>query len=241
MPQMDQVGWEVSAAGWVASQGDEGDWLRKWVLDPVMLEQAAGLTPVLDVGCGEGRFMRALASRGSRVVGIDPTEALLRFARKRDPDALLAKGIAESLPFRSESFALVVSYITLVDIVGYREAIEEMVRVLRPGGRLLVATISPFASTGQGWVRDAENRRLYFPIDDYLRETEQLLEWKGIRIHNYHRPLSSLMEAFLRAGLILRRYLEPRPIAGCPPDDAEAYVRVPYGTAMVWEKPLWRD
>lgn len=234
---MDQVGWDVSAEGWVASQGDEGDWLRKWVLDPVMLEHATGLSPVLDVGCGEGRFMRALASRGVQVVGLDPTEALLRFARERDPDALLARGVAESLPYRSESFALVVSYITLVDIVGYRGAIEEMARVLRPAGRLLVATISPFASTGQGWVRDADGNRLYFPIDDYLAETEQLLEWKGIRVHNYHRPLSSLMEAFLGAGLILRRYLEPTTIAGCPLVDAEAYVRVPYGTAMVWEKP----
>lgn len=234
---MDEVGWEVSADGWVASQGDEGDWLRKWVLDPVMLEQSAGLSPVLDVGCGEGRFMRAVASRGTHVVGIDPTEPLLRHAQERDARTALVKGVAESLPFRSESFALVVSYITLVDIVGYREAISEMARVLLPAGRLLVATISPFASTGQGWVRDTDGRRLYFPIDDYLQETEQLLEWKGIRIHNYHRPLSNLMEAFLRAGLNLRDYLEPKPISGCPAVDVDAYVRVPYGTVMVWEKP----
>jgi len=237
MPQMDQVGWEVSAEGWVASQGDEGDWLRKWVLDPVMLEQASGLSPVLDVGCGEGRFMRALSARGAQVVGVDPTETLLRFARERDPATRLVRGVAETLPFRSESFALVVSYVTLVDIVGYRVAVAEMARVLRPSGRLLVATISPFASTGQGWVRDSEGRRAYFPIDDYLQETEQLLEWKGIRIHNYHRPLSSLMDAFLDAGLVLSRYLEPAPIADCPAADAEAYVRVPYGTVMVWAKP----
>jgi 2-polyprenyl-3-methyl-5-hydroxy-6-metoxy-1,4-benzoquinol methylase len=77
-------GWEESAQAWIAEQGDMGDWSRRHVLDPVMLERVGrgGFKTALDIGCGEGRFCRAMAGLGIRTSGIDPTEALIARALK---------------------------------------------------------------------------------------------------------------------------------------------------------------
>ncbi len=211
------------------------------MLDPLMLRLCGDVegARVLDVGCGEGRFCRMLSERGAWCVGIDPTHELLAAARERGSMAPI-RGIAEGMPVRAASFDLTVSYITLVDIAGYYEAIAEMARVLRPGGQLVVANIG-FVSASQapngGWLRDDAGTALHVPIDRYLSESHAMLEWAGIRLLNWHRPLSAYMSAYLGAGLILRDFLEPAPpeqFRGHP--DFERAFRVPWFTVMRWEK-----
>jgi ubiquinone/menaquinone biosynthesis C-methylase UbiE len=150
-------GWESSAKAWIDSMGERGDWAREHVLDPVMLGRvgAGRFANALDVGCGEGRFCRMLKAAGVNAVGIDPTTQLLETARRSDPSGDYRSGRAERLEFESASFDLVVSYLTLLDIADFRTAIGEMTRVLKPGGSLLIANLTGFASAGaaQGWVR----------------------------------------------------------------------------------------
>ncbi|WP_246799658.1 class I SAM-dependent methyltransferase [Bradyrhizobium sp. CCBAU 51753] len=131
---------------------------------------------------------------------------MLDTARQRDPSGDYRYGRAEQLEFPDASFDLVVSYITLVDIPDFRAAIREMARVLRPGGALLIANLTGFTSAGaeQGWVRDEAGRRLHFPVDRYLDEFPMSFAWAGIRIENWHRPLSAYMTALLEQGLLLR-------------------------------------
>lgn len=211
-------GWEVSAQAWVDSIGERGDWGREHVLDPVMIGRIAGRSfkRALDVGCGEGRFCRMLKQAGVAATGIDPTPQLLDLARRRDPAGDYRFGRAEQLEFGDGSFDLVVSYITLVDIPDFRAAVREMARVLKPGGSLLLANLTGFTSAGaeQGWVKDAEGKRLHFPVDRYLEEFPFWFEWSGIRIENWHRPLSAYMAAFLAAGLTLTFFAEPAPVSG---------------------------
>ena len=109
----------------------------------VLVQETADLTPgrALDLGCGEGRFSRMLGERGARTVGIDPIAPMIETAQSRDAGGAYVRTGAEALPFRDATFDLVVSYITLVDIVLFREAIAECVRVLVSGGRLLVANL----------------------------------------------------------------------------------------------------
>jgi 2-polyprenyl-3-methyl-5-hydroxy-6-metoxy-1,4-benzoquinol methylase len=98
-------GWSESAAAWIADMGDRGDYGREFVLDAPMIErvQARGFGAALDIGCGEGRFCRMLSGRGLLPVGIDPTEELIRHARKRDPDGDYRIGRAEALDFADGS------------------------------------------------------------------------------------------------------------------------------------------
>jgi len=110
---------------------------------------AAGIHPggqrvlrVLDVGCGTGVLAREIASRlGSAcsVVGLDRNEAMLEVARQKAPDIEWKHGRAEALPFDRAAFDAVVSQFGLMYFDGRIAAIQEMIRVLCPGGRLAVA------------------------------------------------------------------------------------------------------
>src|SRR5215472_5540396 len=236
-------GWDTSAQAWIESmgeRGERGDWGREHVLDPVMLGRVANrrFRRALDVGCGEGRFSRMLKGAGVAAVGIDPTQQLLETARRRDQGGDYRLGQAEQLEFESESFDLVVSYLTLIDIVAFRAAIAEMVRVLRPGGSLLIANLTSFTSAcgEQGWIKDADGRHLHYPVDRYLDEFSFWFEWAGIRIKNWHRPLAAYMTAFLEHGLNLNFFSEPGPVSG---DEAlqHRFRRVPWFVVMEWQRP----
>jgi ubiquinone/menaquinone biosynthesis C-methylase UbiE len=152
--------------------GDEGDFSREFLLDAPMLKQVELAQPLteLDVGCGEGRFCRMMSGMGISATGMDPITAMIDATRARDPQGDYHIGFAEDLPFEDSSFDLVVSYLTLIDIDDPAAAIAQMVRVLRPNGRLLIANLSSFATSylaqGNRICRDTgEDIR---PLGDYL-------------------------------------------------------------------------
>lgn len=235
-------GWDASAAAWIADMGEHGDFGRRYVLDPVMVPLALEGRPktALDVGCGEGRFCRMLAKHGVRTTGIDPTKALIAEAKARDPAGTYLEADAAKLPLEDATFDLVVSCLSLVDIPNAAAAIAEMARVMRPGGRLLIANSNGFNTAGDGegcgWARDANGAKAHFRIDHYLQERTQWIEWRGIRIANHHRPLSTYMKLLLSQGLRLTHFDEPRPVADAPLERAKDYVRAPWFLVMVWEK-----
>lgn len=165
-------------------------------------------------------------------VGIDPTEILVEEARRRDPHGDYRLAAAQDIPFPDATFDLVVSYLSLIDIPDAAKAIAEMARVLKAGGRLLIANLTSFGTASDGWTDEAEPR---FSIDRYLEIRELLSEWKGMRITNWHRPLSYYMKLLLCEGLVLRHFDEPPPYAG-DPSVVDKYQRVPWLMQMEWEK-----
>lgn len=97
---------------------------------------------VLDVACGTGALARAAAKRvapGGQVIGLDPSDGMLAVAARRAPQIEWRKGVAESLPFPDGSMEAVVSQFGLMFFSDRVGALREMLRVLRPGGRLAVA------------------------------------------------------------------------------------------------------
>ena len=232
-------GWEQSAAAWLDCMGETGDWGRQHVLDPLMLERASvrRFEHALDIGCGEGRFCRMLKAMGIPVIGIDPTEALLVQASKRDPGGDYQLARAEALPFRNASFDLVISYLTLIDIADFRTGLREMVRVLRPDGTLLIANLnSYFSSCSQGWVKDLNGQDAHYPVDRYLEEFAEWVEWSGIRVENWHRPLAAYMRELIAHGLTLTFFDEPQPRSG-DADRQRRYRRAPWFMVMEWRRP----
>ena len=97
---------------------------------------------VLDVACGTGVLARHLVDRvhpGGKVVGLDVNENMLVLGRQVAPEVEWHHGPAEALPFADESFDAVVSQFGLMFFDDREQALREMVRVLRPQGRLVVA------------------------------------------------------------------------------------------------------
>ena len=97
---------------------------------------------VLDVACGTGALTREIAERvGSEggATGLDINAGMLAVARQKCPSIEWRQGEAEVLPFNDNRFDAVVSQFGLMFFRDRKQAIEEMARVLRPGGRLAVA------------------------------------------------------------------------------------------------------
>jgi ubiquinone/menaquinone biosynthesis C-methylase UbiE len=105
-------------------------------------ELAASQHPrrILEVGCGEGFVLATLAARlpGSRLAGLELDEAALGEARRRCPGATLVRGDACALPFRAESFDLVVCLEVLEHLPDPVRALRELRRVTRAGCLLSV-------------------------------------------------------------------------------------------------------
>jgi len=98
---------------------------------------------VLDVGCGTGQLALALAERGAKVWGVDPSPEMLSRARSAvGRNVGLKAGRAEALPFRDGWFERAVLRL-VVHLVDRRLVFRELVRILQPGGRAVVATFTP--------------------------------------------------------------------------------------------------
>src|SRR5262245_17149362 len=115
-----------------------GQWAPK-VADAAQIQPGQR---ALDVACGTGVLARELASRtgsSGRVAGIDPGPGMVAVAKHLAPDLEWREGVAESLPFPDQSFDAVLSQFGLMFFTDRRQALREMLRVLAPGGHLVVA------------------------------------------------------------------------------------------------------
>ena len=106
----------------------------------------------LDLACGTGAVAERACAAGSRVTGLDLTPELLDAGRAKAADAGVeiewVEGDAEQLPFEDESFDVVVSTIGVMFAPDHGRAASELARVLRPGGRLGVASWTPDGTIG---------------------------------------------------------------------------------------------
>jgi SAM-dependent methyltransferase len=119
----------------------------------------------LDVGCGTGRWVRRYRELGFSPVGVDATIGMLRIARSHRTTCPLAAGLANNLPFSNDVFDCI-SDITVVQHIPYRlqsQALSEMIRVLKPGGRMILfelirgAGAHIFPRQPQDWIREVES------------------------------------------------------------------------------------
>ena len=97
---------------------------------------------VLDVACGTGALARVAAERvapGGSVTGLDPDAGMLAVAAQAWPGIQWRAGAAEAIPFQDGAFARVVSQFGLMFFSDPAKAVQEMARVLAPGGRLVIA------------------------------------------------------------------------------------------------------
>lgn len=179
-------------SGWMSVDGDADPYYYVRLMDMIRggreddpaqyraVFDALGVEPgdeVLDVGCGTGGGVRALAARfpeAGRVVGIDKSETMVAEARARTAAALPAGACApveflvadaHRLPFPDESFDAAYS-LRVFEIVGEpRAALAETVRVLRPGGRVVVNGPDVDAWTIDATDREVTRKVLHYACD----------------------------------------------------------------------------
>ena len=164
---------------------------RRWLVDG-----AEG--SVLDVGCGTGRNL-PLYRPGVRVIGLEPSAAALRRARRRAPGVSVVQGAAEALPFRTGAFDTVVSGLVFCSVADPTRGLAEVKRVLKPGGALRMLE---HVRATRGWKARAQDRwePLWTRITGgchWNRDTEAAVEGAGFRIAPEERRARGDMRRFV--------------------------------------------
>ena len=110
---------------------------------------------VADIGCGRGASLSLISGRGFRPMGLDPSPQLLAEARRHDEKATLVQATAEAVPFRGGTFAAVLCECVLSITRDPRATLEEMRRILAPGGLLVLTDLYLRDPVGPGAPRTA--------------------------------------------------------------------------------------
>ncbi len=150
----------------------------------------------LDAACGTGRHTAYLAARGHQVIGVDSSADMLDHARARVPHAQFQHGDLNELPLPDDHVDLVVCALALSHVPDLRPALSEFVRVLRPGGHLVISDVHhEQVSLGSvPRVRTGDGRPGLLPA--------------------YRHRASDYLAAALPLGLQVRRCEEPRQPGG---------------------------
>lgn len=156
---------------------------------------------VLDLGCAGGFMAEALAQRGAEVTGIDPAAEAIEAARQHAAqgglDIRYDVGVAEDMPYANGAFDAVICVDVLEHVQDLGQALQEVSRVLKPGGLFLYDTIN------RNWVARLAT----------ITVAEDVL---GLLPKGTHDPEMFIKPNELRGGLEVAR-LDPGPQTGLGP------------------------
>jgi len=227
--------WERQADWWRETFTDGADPEYEHEILPTIEGELGGCRRLLDLGCGEGQVARHLLATVATldlVVGIDVSTAQLANAQQAAPPEnvdrtgaaggaaarvrtiRLVRGEGERLPFRDASFDGVVCSLVIEHAEDIDAVLEEVARVLAPGGRFVLLVNHPlYQGSGSGFVDDQILGEHYWRVGPYLVED---VSWEevdaGVLIPFVHRPLSRYINPLADHDLLLTRMLEPKPL-----------------------------
>ena len=210
--------WDADADDYQAEHGDflgsaDFVWCPEGVreADAALLGDVVG-RHVLEVGCGSAACSRWLAVQGAHPVGLDLSAGMLRHAvadgSATGVEVPLVQASADQLPFADRSFDLACSAFGAVPFVADSGAVlDEVARVLRPGGRWVFAVTHPMrwifpddpGPDGLVVVQSYFDRTPYLEVDDTGRATYV----------EHHRTLGDYVRQINAAGMVLTDLIEP--------------------------------
>jgi ubiquinone/menaquinone biosynthesis C-methylase UbiE len=166
-----------------------------------LLVEAAG--SVLEIGAGTGANLPHYEGRAESLVLSEPEPAMLRRlerkAREQAPQAEILRAPAEELPFEDASFDTVVSTLVLCGVDDQPEALREIRRVLRPGGRLLFLEHVRSDDPATARFQDRINWLNRLVVDcDCNRRTLAAIEAAGFTVSRLEHTAMPKAPAFVR-------------------------------------------
>ena len=222
--------WEANAEAWSRLTRAGYDVYRDTLHTPAflrMLPDVAGKCG-LDVGCGEGNGARELARMGAKMAGVDIAPTMIRHAEeeeRREPlDIRYYEADASHLPFSDSEFDFAAAFMSLMDVGDLAGVINEVHRVLVPGGFLQFSILHPcFSPPVRKVHRDAGGTVRSVELSGYFDHAEQMETWTFSSLPEEERetvrpfdtpyrhfPLSEWINMLIEAGFSIEQIEEPR-------------------------------
>lgn len=190
---------------------------------PAMLEQLPDNLKgacVLDAGCAAGWYSEKLLSLGADVTALDITPEMVAATKRRlgENANVLCHDLSTTLPFKDETFELIISSLTLHYIADWEPTFREFHRVLKPSGLILFSVHHPFMDFTQ------------FKTDNYFSRNLLHDVWKKpnsgkVDVYFYRRPLQTIIRETTKY-FTLQRIVEPRPQESFRQKDPKGYERL---------------
>jgi len=139
---------ELEHVGWLSRAAAYDDYfapVTRQAVDPLLdaFNENLADRDLIDICTGTGHLAGAAGARGARVVGVDFADRMVVVARKNYPDVRFREGDAEHLPFPDASFNIAVCAFGLLHLGDPEVGLNEVFRILRPGGRYAFSTWLP--------------------------------------------------------------------------------------------------
>lgn len=213
-----RVDWDAEADDY---QREHGEFLRDvgFVWSPEGLDEAVARllgevadARVLEIGCGAAQCARWLRSQGAEVVGLDLSLRQLQHSRRIDDETSIGVptvcATATALPCADACFDIVCSaFGALPFVVDIDQALREVGRVLRPGGRFACSVVHPVRRM---FPDDPSERGLTVTRSYFDRRAYVELGADGLPGYvEPHHTLGDWVDAIVSAGLVIERILEP--------------------------------
>ena len=204
--------WDEQAANWVKWARTPGHDVFSYFAPAFfdeLLPAPRGRT--LEIGCGEGRVARELTSRGHRVVAVDASAALVRYAREADAVSAYLSATGPVLPFADATFQTVVAYNslqTMEQLDDMAHTVREAARVLEPSGSFCLCVAHPFTDIDRGNAPAGDPPSYFEP-----QRVADTVTAGGLTMtfHGWTYTLQDYTRALEDAGLIIEQLREPVP------------------------------
>ena len=209
------------------NQVDIDEWINKaqsndfrmYYIMPYTLEKLGDVKGkyILDLGCGEGGYSRALAHKGAVVTSADCSEVMIEYARNKahEEDLRIEHYVinANALNDINENYYdVVLCSMMLMDIEDLDGTLKEIHRVLKPNGTVFISILHPcFKGKETKWLKN--NGTIEVLVSDYHNPKEWVGEIKGMNapILYRHRTLSDYIKAFVKNNFKIIDMNEPIP------------------------------
>lgn len=228
-------------SGWESySQGYNEHFLRLTsqsagaLLDSAAVEMNQNL---LDVCCGPGTITATAMKRGVRATGIDFSSEAVKIARSNLPEGVFQEGDAQSLSFDNNTFDAVICSYGLMHVPNPQIALSEMLRVLKPGGRVAVSTWNaPNPNNGFGLLFGAIKKFADMDIGlphgpDFFQFSNSEKMKTALEETGFTEPSTEIIDQFWEFGesdgffnAIMEGTIRSRPLVESQSDDVKAAI-----------------
>lgn len=192
---------------------------RNYYIMPFTLEKLGDVQGkhILDLGCGEGGYSRALAQKGAIVTSADCSKAMVEYAEQKaaeegltiDHHVCNASALND---IETNRYDVVLCSMMLMDVEDLDGTLKEIHRVLKPSGTVFISMLHPcFKGKETKWILNDGSIQVL--VSDYHNPKEWIGEIKGMSdpVVYRHRTLSEYTKAFVRNGFQISDMDEPIP------------------------------